>query len=258
MSCPLTPSQCNYTSTCQTVRMPLQFQLQGQNQQNQQNQQQQNQHTAGQWHFHINWSNFKLEFSGKPDEDAEVHLLHSNDWMNAHHFLEDVKFQRFCLTLLGEVRLWFQSIEPLGNTTCHRCKICLGKDTQNWVIHVNSYFMCVDHSCLMKTLKPYSYVTQIRQVSAFTFRSPALLKDKARGSSAGGLKVKALAQTERYVGSSPAQHYPFPCLYIHSKEISNFLINFSKFLQNFSMLWKSVYKLLLACSIIPVSFNSIR
>ena len=38
-----------------------------------------------------NWSNFKPEFSGKPDEDAEVHLFHSNDWMNAHHFIEGVK-----------------------------------------------------------------------------------------------------------------------------------------------------------------------
>ena len=37
--------------------------------------------------------------------------------MNAHHFHEDMKVQRFCLTLLGEVRLLFQSIEPLGNTT---------------------------------------------------------------------------------------------------------------------------------------------
>ena len=36
--------------------------------------------------------------------------------MNAHHFQEDVKIQRFCLTLLGEARLWFQSLEPLGNT----------------------------------------------------------------------------------------------------------------------------------------------
>ena len=43
-------------------------------------------HKAGQRHLHINWSNFKPEFSGKPEEDAEAHLLHSNDWMNAHHF----------------------------------------------------------------------------------------------------------------------------------------------------------------------------
>ena len=56
-------------------------QRQGQNQQ-----ENQKQIPAGQQqHLHINWSNFKPEFSGKP-EDAEAHLPHSNDWMNAHHF----------------------------------------------------------------------------------------------------------------------------------------------------------------------------
>ena len=37
--------------------------------------------------------------------------------MEAHHFDEDIKVQRFCLTLLGEARLWYHSLEPLGNTT---------------------------------------------------------------------------------------------------------------------------------------------
>ena len=37
--------------------------------------------------------------------------------MNAHHFIDDVKVQRFCLILLGEARLWFQSLEPLESTT---------------------------------------------------------------------------------------------------------------------------------------------
>ena len=63
---------------------------------------------------HLNWSNFKPEFSGKPDEDAESHLLCSNDWMNAHHFVDGVKVQTFCLTLLGEARLWYQSLEPIN------------------------------------------------------------------------------------------------------------------------------------------------
>ena len=27
----------------------------------------------------LNWSHFKPEFSGKPDEDAEAHLLRKND-----------------------------------------------------------------------------------------------------------------------------------------------------------------------------------
>ena len=65
----------------------------------------QHQGAAGQQHLHINWSDFKPEFSGKP-EDAEAHLLCSNDWKNAHCFEEEVKVQRFCLTLLGEARLW--------------------------------------------------------------------------------------------------------------------------------------------------------
>ena len=51
---------------------------------------------------------------GKTDEDAEVHLLCSNDWMNAHHFVNGVKVQRFCLTLLGEARLWYHSLEPIN------------------------------------------------------------------------------------------------------------------------------------------------
>ena len=91
-------------------------QRQGQDQQQNQ-QQQQNQDPAGQQqHLHINWSHFKPEFSGKPEEDAEAHLLCSNDLMNAHHFVDGIKLQRFCLTLL-EARLWFQSLEPLNNVT---------------------------------------------------------------------------------------------------------------------------------------------
>ena len=68
----------------------------------------------GQPFVHLNSSNFKPEFSGKPNEDAEVHLLCTNDWMNAHHFVEGVRVQRFCLTLLGEARLWYQSLEPIN------------------------------------------------------------------------------------------------------------------------------------------------
>ena len=37
--------------------------------------------------------------------------------MDAHCFNEDIKVQRFCLTLLGESRLWYHSLEHLGETT---------------------------------------------------------------------------------------------------------------------------------------------
>ena len=63
---------------------------------------------------HLNWSHFKPEFSGKPDDNTEVHLLCANDWINAHHLIEGVKVQRLCLTLLGETRLWYHSLEPIS------------------------------------------------------------------------------------------------------------------------------------------------
>ena len=30
----------------------------------------------------LNWSHFKPEFAGEPDEDVEAHLLRTNDWMD--------------------------------------------------------------------------------------------------------------------------------------------------------------------------------
>ena len=62
----------------------------------------------------LNWSHFKPEFAGKPDEDAEAHLLRTNDWMDTHVFPEGVKAQRFCLTLVGEARLWYESLRPIA------------------------------------------------------------------------------------------------------------------------------------------------
>ena len=41
--------------------------------------------------FYQNWIGKKPEFSGKPDEDAESHLLSTRDWMEAHNFPDEVK-----------------------------------------------------------------------------------------------------------------------------------------------------------------------
>ena len=60
----------------------------------------------------VNWSHFKPEFAGKPEEDAEAHLLCTNDWMRTHNFEENVKVQGFCLTSLGEARLWYETLNP--------------------------------------------------------------------------------------------------------------------------------------------------
>ena len=55
----------------------------------------------------LNWSHFRPEFSGKPEEDVEAHLLRTEDWMTTHDFPEDQKVSRFCLTLTGGARLWY-------------------------------------------------------------------------------------------------------------------------------------------------------
>ena len=62
----------------------------------------------------LNWSQFKPEFIGKPDQDTEAHLLRTNDWMDTHAFPEGVKVQRFCLTLVGEVSLLYELVRPIA------------------------------------------------------------------------------------------------------------------------------------------------
>ena len=63
----------------------------------------------------LNWSHFMPTFSGEVEkEDARAHLLSTNDWMQTHGFAEGVKCQRFCLTLTGEARLWYESLLPIA------------------------------------------------------------------------------------------------------------------------------------------------
>ena len=61
----------------------------------------------------LSWSYFKPEFSSKPEEDVIAHLLRRNDWMETHNFPEEAKVQRFCLTLIGEARLWYETLRPI-------------------------------------------------------------------------------------------------------------------------------------------------
>ena len=70
----------------------------------------------------LNWSYFKPKFAGKPEEDAEAHLLRMNNCMDMHDFPDNVKAQRFCLTLVGEARLWYKLLRPInavGRLTTH-------------------------------------------------------------------------------------------------------------------------------------------
>ena len=115
---------------------------------------------------HLNWSHFKPEFSGKPDDDAETHLLCTNDWMNAHHFEEGAKVQRFCLTWLGEARLWYQSIEPInvdwqGLQNLFRQQDSKIGNTREHLFHAWRSFSFEENT---ETID--AYVTCIRQVAA--------------------------------------------------------------------------------------------
>ena len=62
----------------------------------------------------LNWSHFKSKFAGKPEEDVEAHFLRTNAWMDTHDFPDHVKVQRFCLTLEGETRIWYESLRPIN------------------------------------------------------------------------------------------------------------------------------------------------
>ena len=62
-----------------------------------------------------NWIGKKPEFSGKPEEDVESHLLSTRDWMEAHNFPEGEKVRHFRVTLIGEARLWYELLAPLDN-----------------------------------------------------------------------------------------------------------------------------------------------
>ena len=65
--------------------------------------------------FYQNWIGKKPEFSGKPEEDAESHLLSTRDWMEVHNFPEGEKVRHFCVTLIVEARLWYELLAPLDN-----------------------------------------------------------------------------------------------------------------------------------------------
>ena len=65
--------------------------------------------------FYQNWIGKKPEFSDKPEEDAESHLLSMRDWMEVHNFPEGEKVRCFHVTLIGEARLWYESLAPLDN-----------------------------------------------------------------------------------------------------------------------------------------------
>ena len=127
--------------------------------------------------MHMNWSHFKPEFSGKPDEDVEVHLLRTNDWMTMHDFPEAVKVQRFCLTLVGEARNWYATLEPIAMTwpqlqTMFRQQYSKIGNTREQLFHAWRSFHYDEN---MET--PDAYVIRIKQVARLLgYEDPQVLE----------------------------------------------------------------------------------
>ena len=58
----------------------------------------------------LNWSYFKPDFFRKTQRRCGSTLTERNDWMTTHDFPEDQKVRRFCLTILGEAMLWYETL----------------------------------------------------------------------------------------------------------------------------------------------------
>ena len=92
--------------------------------------------------------------------------------------MEDIKVQRFYLILLGEARLWYQSLEPLEDTTWAQCKTYLDKrysklgNTHKQLFHAWRSFTFDENT---ETID--SYVIRIRQVvTLLGYEDPHILE----------------------------------------------------------------------------------
>ena len=113
----------------------------------------------------LNWSHFKPQYSGKPDKDAEAHLLRTNNWMDTHRFQDHIKVQRFYLTLTGEARLWCKSlrlinVDWLGLQNALRQQYSKIGNTREQLFHIWRSFLFNENTEMID-----AYVNCIRQVA---------------------------------------------------------------------------------------------
>ena len=114
----------------------------------------------------LNWSYFKPELSGKPEEDAMAHLLRTNDWIEMHNFPEETKVQRFCLTLTDEeARLWYETLRPIevdsiGLQECFRQQYSKLGNPRELLFHVWRSFQYDENTDTID-----SYISEIKQVA---------------------------------------------------------------------------------------------
>ena len=120
---------------------------------------------------------FKPKYAGKPEKDVEAHLLRMNDWMDTHKFLEQVKVQRFCLTLVGGARLWYQSLRPInidwvGLQNIFRQQYSKIGNTREQLFHAWRSFHFDENAEMIDV-----YVNHIRQVATLLgYHEPQILE----------------------------------------------------------------------------------
>ena len=97
--------------------------------------------------------------------------------MNAHHFIDGVKVQRYCLTLYHEARLWYQSLEPINTDwqelqNLFRQQYSKIGNTREQLFHVWRFFNFNEN-----TESVDAYFTHIRQVAALLgYGEPQILE----------------------------------------------------------------------------------
>ena len=125
----------------------------------------------------LNWSYFKPEFLGKPQEDVEAHLLTTHDWIETHNFPEVAKVQRFCLTPTSEARLWHESLIPIvvdwiGLQECFRQQYPKFGITQEQLFHVWRSFHYDEN---VKTID--AHINRMKQVAMLlNYGEPQILE----------------------------------------------------------------------------------
>ena len=125
----------------------------------------------------LNWSYFKSKFAGKTDEDVEAHLLRTNDWMDMHNFPNDQKVRRFCFTLTGKTRLWYETIRHVNLDwpmmhECFRQQFSKFGNTREQYFHIWKSFQFDEAT---DTIDGYIY--KVKQVAAlFNYGDPQILE----------------------------------------------------------------------------------
>ena len=106
-----------------------------------------------------------------------MHLLKTNDWMETHNFPNDTKVRRFCLTLIGEARLWYESLRPIemdwpALQECFRRQYSKFGSSREQYCHVWRSFHYDENTDTID-----SYVLKIKQVaSLLNYGEPEILR----------------------------------------------------------------------------------